>query len=71
MIGMCNFPVCFCILHRSLSMSIEQGQSEFRRVIRGGEGGRSSLPFSKVGKKCPNFEIKRPDCGHLWVKFMG
>ena len=36
-----------------------------RRVTRVGEGGRSALPFLKIGKKCPNLEKKFPDYGHL------
>ena len=37
----------------------------------GGRGGGSlPCPFSKIGKKCPNFGQKCPDCGHLWVKFL-
>ena len=38
-----------------------------RRVTKGGGGLR--CPFSKIGKKCPNFGKKCPDCGHLWVHF--
>ena len=26
-------------------------------------------PFSKIGKNCPNFTKKCPDCGHLWQNF--
>ena len=40
-----------------------------RHVTRGG-GRRSSLPFPKTGKKCPNFGKKCHDCGHLWLKFL-
>ena len=35
-----------------------------------GEGGGLPFPFSKIGKKCPNFENKCLDSGHLWVKFL-
>ena len=35
------------------------------RVTRGGKGGGLPCPFSKIGKKCPNFEKKCRDCGHL------
>ena len=41
-----------------------------RRVTRAGEGGGLPCSFSKIGKKCPNLEKKRPDRGHLWVKFL-
>ena len=40
----------------------------FRRVTRGGGGGGLAglpCPVPKIGKKCPNFEKKFPDCGHL------
>ena len=40
-----------------------------RRVAKRGEGGRGLLClFLKIGKKCPNFWEKCPDCGHLCVK---
>ena len=33
--------------------------------------GRSlSCTFLKIGRKCPDFEKKCPDFGHLWVKFL-
>ena len=37
--------------------------TQFRGVTRGAEGGRSPCPFSKIGKKCPDF-------GHLRVEFL-
>ena len=42
-----------------------------RCVTRGGEkaGGRPCF-FLETGKKHPDFRKKRPDCGHLWVKFL-
>ena len=27
-------------------------------------------PFAEIGKKCPKFGQKCPDCCHLWVKFL-
>ena len=41
-----------------------------RRVTRGGRGVALPYPFSKIGKKYPNFGKKCPDYGHLWVKFL-
>ena len=41
-----------------------------RRVTRGERGEGLPCPFSKFGKKYPNFGKKCPDCGHLWVKFL-
>ena len=38
--------------------------------LEGGRVGGLPCPFSKIGKKCPNFWQKRPECGHLWVKFL-
>ena len=32
-------------------------------------GGRSTLTFFLIEKKCPNFGKKCPDCDCLWVKF--
>ena len=41
-----------------------------RRITRGGEGeARSPCPFSKIGKGCPNFGKKCPDCVHLGLNF--
>ena len=41
-----------------------------RRVTRaGGRGGGLPCPFSKIGKKCPNFVEKCPDCGHRRLSF--
>ena len=42
----------------------------YRRVTRGRRGRSLSCTFLKIGKKCPNFEKKCPDFGHLWVKFL-
>ena len=36
-----------------------------------GGGGGLPCPFSKIGKKCPNFGKKCPDIGHLLVEFSG
>ena len=59
----CDVFLCFtfsdiCLVFRLL-----------RRVRRGREGGGLPCPFSKIGKKCPNFGKKCPDCGHLCTKF--
>ena len=52
---------------------VDEGQKEGRgqlnlaiqaRNWRRGGGGLP-YPFSKIGKKCPNFGQKCPDCGHL------
>ena len=43
----------------------------YRRVTRGGRGGGGlPWPFSKIGKKSPNFGQKCPECGQLWVKLL-
>ena len=42
----------------------------YRRVTRGRRGRSLSCSFFKTGKKCPDFEKKCPDLGHLWVKFL-
>ena len=39
-------------------------------VTRGGRGGGLTCTFSKIGKKCPNFEGKCPDRCPLWVRFL-
>ena len=41
-----------------------------RRVTRGGRGGGLPCPFSKIGKKCPNFGKKMPWLCPSWVKFL-
>ena len=38
-----------------------------RRVTRGGRGEGLPCPFLKIGKKCPNFWEKYPDCDQLCV----
>ena len=42
----------------------------YRRVTRGRRGRGLSFTFLKIGRKCPDFEKKCPDFGHLWVKFL-
>ena len=42
----------------------------YRRVTRGRRGRSLSCTFLKIGRKCPDFEKKCPDFGHLWVKFL-
>ena len=37
--------------------------------LEGGGGEVFPAFFLKIGKKCPNFWGKCPDCGHLCVKF--
>ena len=37
----------------------------YRHVTRGVEGEGLPYPFSKIGKKCPDFGKNYPDCGHL------
>ena len=44
--------------------------SYYRRVTRGSRGRSLSCTFVKIGRKCPDFEKKGPDFGHLWVKFL-
>ena len=68
-----SFSYDFCIFHEFMFNMVTSDRSS-RRVTRGGGGGvgmgRSPCPFSKIGKKCPNFWGKCSDCGHLWVKFL-
>ena len=46
---------------RNKKLNLEDGETKIKCL---------PCPFSKIGKKCPNLEKKRPDCGHLWVKFL-
>ena len=40
------------------------------RVTSGKRGRVLSSIFLKIGRRCPDFEKKCPDFGHLWVKFL-
>ena len=60
----------------NLNLFDERGLSCFkylidRRATRGGGGGEVYPSyFQKLKKSALIYEKKRPDCGHLWVKFL-
>ena len=51
-------------------MQIWKSTDIFRRVTRGGRGGRSPLPFFKNWEKVPQFWKKMPWLCPSWVKFL-
>ena len=53
-----------------INIGIINDTSDQARNRGGREGGSLPCPFSKIGKKCPDFGGKCPDCGHLWFKFI-
>ena len=67
----CGF-FCFQKIDLLFIFADEVGGRGSRSFCVGGGGGAPAppCPFLKIGKKCPNFRGKYPDCGHLCVKFL-
>ena len=61
----------FQLHYRKFSQQRNSILSYYYRCVTRERRGRSlSSTFLKIGRKCPDFEKKRPDFGHLWVKFL-